>query len=114
MFDPKDLSQFSGTAQWYRHWATGILYTDGVQYIGANGCGWLVDLIALAQPRLSQHLFQVWKLTADKDQHADLIVEDGNDHVIDQQYIEFTSWPSGHGELQVWVSEGVMLLPSEY
>ncbi|MFM6209871.1 DUF6876 family protein, partial [Planktothrix sp.] len=27
-----DLSQFTGTETWYRHF-TGLLYTDGIQYL---------------------------------------------------------------------------------
>lgn len=29
---PSDLSQFTGTTQYYRHWTKRLLYTDGVQY----------------------------------------------------------------------------------
>lgn len=85
MFNPDDLTQFTGTAQYYRHWATGVRYTDGVQYIGANGCGWLVDLIALAQVQHAAHPFQEWTLIADKDSHGFIRCHDGNDNEIERR-----------------------------
>lgn len=44
--NPIDLSRFSGgTANYYRHWLSGV-YTDGMKFV-ADECGahWLMDLV---------------------------------------------------------------------
>jgi hypothetical protein len=46
-----DLTQFTGTEQWYRHSINRtVLYTDEAQYVAENGGAyWLLDEIALIQ-----------------------------------------------------------------
>ena len=46
----QDLSQFTGTENWYRHnLNTDILYTDGAKYVAETaGAYWLLDEIAVA------------------------------------------------------------------
>ena len=47
-----DLSQFTGTEQWYRHGINRkVLFTDGAKHVAdAGGAYWLLDEIALIQP----------------------------------------------------------------
>ena len=66
-----DLSQFTGSENWYRHSLNrDILYTEGAQYVAeAGGAYWLLDEIALAnryERRVKAEEFQVWTLTRDK------------------------------------------------
>lgn len=45
-----DLSPFTGTEHWYKHWLGGLLYTDGVKYVADQaGAYWLIDAIASYQ-----------------------------------------------------------------
>jgi hypothetical protein len=47
--DENTLAHFKGTEQHFRHWTSSIIYTDGIEYLNANGAGWLVDAIASHQ-----------------------------------------------------------------
>lgn len=113
-----ELSQFTGTDNWYKHpLAPGITYTDGVKYMAEKaGAYWLLDQIAIPQryeSKLKAHPFQVWKLRRDTDgPGAELIVEDGNDNVIQRQRIDCTDFPLL--EIDLWFTDNVILLPSEY
>ncbi len=46
--NPEDLSQFTGSTEFYRHaFNRAVIYTEGVQYLADNaGAHWLVDAIA--------------------------------------------------------------------
>jgi hypothetical protein len=48
-----DLSQFTGSEQWYRHGLVrDVLFTDGAKYVAdAGGAYWLIDKIAFARRR---------------------------------------------------------------
>ncbi len=77
-----DLSQFTGTEQWYRHGlARNVLYTEGAQHVAeSGGAYWLLDEIAFAQPirEVAAEAFQVWRLKVNPDHSATLACEDGN------------------------------------
>jgi hypothetical protein len=113
-----DLSQFTGTSQYYAH-PLGVVYTDGVQYMAEQGGGyWLIDLIAiwqfdpriLSDPMLQQ--IQFWTLTVNDDRSALLICERDSDDVAISQEIPFTDFPLK--TLRLYYQGGVILLPSEY
>jgi hypothetical protein len=68
-----ELSQFTGTSQYYQH-PLGVLYTDGMHYMAERGGAyWLIDVIALWQfhQRISQdpmlRQIQFWTLTVNDD-----------------------------------------------
>lgn len=109
-----DLAQFTGTENWYRHGLMpSIHYTDGVRHVAETANAyWLIDTIALSQPRMSAHPFQVWKLSVDKDRSARLRTTDGNNNLIRTKRLTFTDFPLS--EIILWVSDKVILLPSEY
>lgn len=114
---PATLQQFSGTEQWYRHsLARHILYTDGVQYMAEHGGAyWLIDEIALAQHRtsnLARKPFQVWRLTVHADHSAMLTCDDGNEQLLRRKTIAYTDFPLA--EITLYVTNQVILLPSEY
>ena len=117
MLQKSDLSHFTGTNQYYRHWTTRFFYTDGVQYV-ANEAGayWLLDAIASYQPKLLKdpmlEEFQCWKLTVNADQKATLICERDTNDVVVTQEIAYTDFPLD--EIKFYLVTGVLILPSEY
>lgn len=113
-----ELSQFTGTSQYYQH-PLGVLYTDGVHYMAERGGAyWLLDLIAIWQlhPRIAQdpmlQQIQFWTLTVNDDRSAQLICERDSDDIAVTQRIPFTDFPLKM--LRLYVQDGVILLPSEY
>jgi hypothetical protein len=111
----EDLHQFTGTENWYRHGLNrNMLYTDGARYVAENaGAYWLLDTIVFAQlePALRKESFQVWKLEV-SDSRAVLICEDGNDQVLRREELTFTDFPEPG--ITLWMTDNVILLPSEY
>jgi len=113
-----DLTQFTGTSQWYKH-HLGLLYTDGVRYLAEQGGAyWLLDAIAswqlqpvVQQDQLLQSI-QFWKLTVNEDCSARLICERDQGDVAITQDIPFTDFPLR--EVRLYCQQGVLLLPSEY
>ena len=112
----KNLSQFTGTENWYRSSINPrTLYTDGAKYL-AETCSayWLLDEIALAQfgkLPISKEEFQNWKLEV-KDGSGLLTAGDGNDKVVFEKKIPYTDFPFSNIEL--WYTGNVIFLPSEY
>ena len=107
------LRQFTGTEHWYRH--PQFLYTDGVQYLAEQaGAYWLINAILACQvlPRVKKEPFQVWKLTVNADHSAALTCTDGNYGAVYRQEIGFTDFPLK--EQQFYLTDAVLLLPSEY
>lgn len=127
--DKLDLSQFYGTTQFYQHpfW-TGIVYTDGIQYLAASGHAyWLIDMIAgsLMSPdykkaaakdtRLKTMIF--FKLKTHEEGGATLTANaDLDEPNWLEQKIEFTDFPIE--ELDIWAnwngSGFTLMLKTEY
>lgn len=108
------LQQFTGTETWHRcalnpH----CLYTDGVEYfVDQVGGYWILDILATEFFNLQRKAgFLVIKLTVEGSQ-ADLVVEDGDYHVLTTKHIEFTDCPEGVWEM--FFTDDVILLNSEY
>mgnify|MGYP006420921695 CR=1 FL=1 len=111
------MSQFTGTAQWYRHpLARDIVYTDGAKYVAEEGGAyWLLDEIALtqkAEPVLEATEFQVWTLIVASNNTAVLSCEDGNGNEVYSKKLEFTDFPLP--EIKFWFFNNTILLPSEW
>lgn len=109
------LEQFTGTENRYAHpLFKSFTYTDGVRYM-AQECNayWLIDAILSHQGnvRLGRGGFQVWILTKDGT-HWILYCEDGDNNRIIQQRIEFSDFPLQ--KMTIWLTDNVLLLPSEY
>lgn len=109
------LPQFTGTSEWFRHpLMRSILYTEGVKFLADNAeCHWLLDKIATLQmlDKIKVEEFQVWKMVVANDA-GKLTCEDGNGHEVYAEAIEFTDFPLP--EIQLWFTDNVILLPSEY
>jgi len=113
MLTKNELRQFTGTEHWYRH-LSGYLYTDGVQYVAQEGGAyWLIDKI-LFTTRAKNNLqeFGSWKLEVNEDKSATLICEDGNCHELFREKIEWTDFSLN--KIELWLENGVLILPSEH
>ncbi len=89
---PHNLAGFTGTMQYFKHWTKALVYTDGVQFIGANGGYWIIDLIASYQEKelLEKYPFQAWKISRTKEGGFIALGTDGNNNEIRKQEGEFT------------------------
>lgn len=118
MLTSDDLKQFTGTNCYYRHWLQRFVYTEGVQHVAEAGkAHWLLDAIASHQTRHllndpSLQEIQFWKLRVNSDQSAQLICERDTDNVALTQEIGFTDFPLE--SITFYLTQGVLLLPSEY
>jgi hypothetical protein len=110
------LSHFTGTEKYHRVLPK-LVITDGVEYLAntANSY-WLVTTIyshLVTKPIHSE--FVVARLTV-SDKTANLVLDDGDDQVISEQYIEYTDFPLD--EVKIYCSYQdrcwVLLLASEY
>lgn len=115
-----ELEQFTGTENYYRHWS-GLVYTDGVQYLAANaGAYWFLDLIASHQREVRRKLaalhdrdFQSWTLEAVGEGWR-VRCDNGNGAELAEQRLEYTDFPAALLPLTLWVIDGVVILKSEY
>ena len=109
------LAGFYGTEQHYKH-LFGMLYSDGIHYLAENGAGWLVDAIASYQKdqKLQTETFkymQFWNLKVTGTTAVLTCVEDSGLPPVITQEIEYTDFPF---DIDIWVENGVMILPSEH
>ena len=112
-----DLTQFTGTEQYYRHGINRkVLFTDGAKYVADTaGAYWLLDEIALIQPYnklVAAEKFQVWKLVVRPNRTATLTCDDGNDSIVYTKEIRYTDFPLD--EITFYFANNVIHLPSEY
>jgi hypothetical protein len=111
------LAQFTGTEHYYRLYPKVVL-TDGAKYLAETaGCYWLMDLYASYLARLDpdSDSFTCLKLIL-QGTSAQIVIENGNTHVLAKQLIEYTDFPLDQFMLYaVWSSEfWVVMLTSEY
>lgn len=127
MLTQSDLSQFTGTEHYFRHFG-GLLYTDGVKYLADKaGAFWLLDAIASYQSTIMRggnealKEYQFWTLEVNTDKSAVLYCQaDAGEPRTIEQAIEFTDFPLA--QIRLWGTrqdvEGkqyiVLMLPSEY
>ncbi|MDJ1485978.1 hypothetical protein QNI16_36190 [Cytophagaceae bacterium YF14B1] len=109
------LSEFTGSQCIYRHPLTKLFYTEGVQFLAEKfSCYWLLDRI-LIEARLNRNLnreeFQVWILSR-KEKGFVLSCTDGNGRDLFFQSIPYSDFAAG--KVTLWLTDGVLLLPSEY
>lgn len=113
----RNLRQFTGTTQYARLFAH-VLLTDGAVYLADNAqAWWLMDLYAsyLLHIDGDAESFTCLRMTV-ADNAAMAVIEDGNEHVIAKQLIEYTDFPLASITLYGCWSDDiwVVLLPSEY
>jgi len=108
----KQLSQFTGTENYYKGWA-GVQETEGVKYVSLNA-GWLVtdmESVLRYKKNVATQPFISVKVTA-KDNEAAVRYEDGNGKRIHTQKYEYAELPDG--EYKFYYADGVLMLASEY
>lgn len=104
------LRQFTGTEHYYR--TLFGRHTDGVQFLACEaGAFWLVDAIFSHRRR---EPFQVWRLAVDLEQKTCVLTmqEDTGQPELVRQEIPYTDFPMA--EIELWLIDGVLILPSEY
>jgi len=109
----QDLSQFTGTENYYSY-LMGLKLTDGVKYmVEKAGAYWLLDAIARAQMKHQSIPFQLWELIKDGKGGAILTMkEDSNQPELVRVKIRYTDFPLER--IKLYLIEKVLLLPSEY
>lgn len=114
-----NLHHFTGSETLYYHpLFRNYNYTDGVQYLGANGASWLItDIFSFQnQPKIrvyaKQETFQVWTLKINQDQTAKLICDDGNNNVLFIHDYNYSDFPLP--QIKLYLCNNVLMLPSEY
>ena len=114
--DPATLSQFTGTAQYWRV-ARQFVITDGVKYLAESAaCFWLIDAAISHLLEIGTHDWFVLVRTEVSGSSAVMIYEDGNGSEYARQEIAYTDLALSSVRLYaVWDSERwVIMLPSEY
>jgi hypothetical protein len=108
------LSQFYGTQE-YHHNGMTLLYTDGVKaLIEEAQCFWLIsDISIVVKMKFKGIPFQVWNITVNPS-HRGMVTmrEFSGAPVLYKHNYHFTDFPVGSFDL--WVIDGVIILPSEY
>lgn len=110
-----ELAHFTGSEQLWEHKTIGekLLLTDGCNYLREKAnCRWLFDLIFSHQRSLTGQNFQCWALKRIDGNEFVATCDDGNDNELIRQDIPFSDMVLD--EIQIWVIDGVCLLPSEY
>lgn len=113
--DLSELAQFNGTETWYRDRLSGILYTEGVQYISDKGAHWFISdtLINISMlPELSNQDFLHIQVKKTEETKAVYTIDDGNNNILYKQEIPFTDL--NVEKLRLFFSNNVLMLPSEY
>ncbi len=113
----KDLGYFHGSESYYRLMG-GVVATEGVHYIIANGYAWFAtDAVAVlkADPRLKEYLshddFVAIKLQLLPESQARMLMEDGNGHELYSQAYDYSD---AKVNLELFYTGGVLMLASEY
>lgn len=109
-----ELAEFCGTSQWYQHHLVkDMTYTDGVKYFAdRTGSFWLIDLVATEFfPLLTEQPLLVIKASSEVNS-CELTVTDGNDNQLADRKLSFSTMPTG--EWKFYLTDDVLLLPSEY
>ena len=109
----RELAGHSGTSQYWKGALT-LDYTDGVKNLHETAkCYWLIqDISIVSKMKFRNVPFQVWELRV-KDMVGELTMKgDSGKPVKYRQRYSYTDFPEGTFEL--WVIDGVMILPSEY
>jgi len=111
------LTHFTGTTRYIRDPFTGLIHTDGIEYLAERAeAQWLISDIGAvfhSHPNVREIAFQLWSLTVDEDNSAVLICqEDCKTPILYEQRYEYTDFPVGTWKM--YLINGVLMVPSEY
>jgi hypothetical protein len=115
-----ETAQFYGTSQYHFHpLYKSMKYTDGVQFLGANGFAWLIDEIGFNLHNLMANgqrgFYLVVLETKGNRAELNVCVDMDGEKMIDvltTKKINYTDAPQG--KLKLYWQNGVLFLPSEY
>ena len=87
-----NLEQFTGSQSMYKHHFGKLYYTEGCEYLCANGCAWLIDAIASYQGTKALKTedlkyFQLWELALSKMPHAERVCTPIKDRLDGSPYM---------------------------
>ena len=116
----QQLSQFSGTENYYRIMSN-VLMTDGAKFVADKGeAYWLItDIASHLSTFTEKENFIVANLTVTRTAtacSAILKLDDGNDNVLAEQFIEYTDFELDEIKLYACYADDlwVIMLPREY
>ncbi len=109
-----NMAQCTGTEAYHKLTFMNLNSTDGIAMVAKEaGAFWLVDAIASYQPKFRNIPFQVWKLSV-KDKRAVLTMQSiDNEKVLVTQNIGYTDFPSSPEPWKFYLTNNVLMLPSE-
>jgi|LSQX01.3.fsa_nt_gb hypothetical protein len=115
----KEFSGFTGTENYYKHWLSNFVFTDGIKAaVDKFSSYWLLDTIFCYQykSRIKEETFQIWTITSENSKAVVEMRPDTDKPAIVRQEIPLTTFPEG--KLKIYfIDDGnykVLLLPSEY
>jgi hypothetical protein len=115
-----ELNNFSGTERYYRITPDTVI-TDGAKFVAdKGGAYWLMTAIASYLPELTEkESFIVANLTVSRSESsctALLKLDDGNDNILAEQFIEYTDFELDVIKLYACYTGDmwVIMLPREY
>lgn len=116
MITQENLSQFTGTENYFRWWIPNFVLTDGAQYLAANGASWLIDAIASHIKSYRDQYMAIFTLKV-KGSTATLTCTGDEDTTLFTQKIPYTDFPLE--EIKLFVAPAdektrVVALMSEY
>ena len=111
------ISASTGTSHYYKIWDfdNAPVITDGVLGVMNIGeCVWFLDIIASYQleERIRNIVLQVWKLKVNLKECSAVVYLYDDDKFVLSQAIPYTSFILP--EMEMWLTDGVILMPSEY
>lgn len=123
----ENLSQFTGSQQLFFNPMFGAYkYTEGIQFLNANGAGWLVDMILsnlVYNSAVRKGDFVSITLTVkdpinprqkgSKWKEATVKFTDGDDTILYVEEIPMTDFPLV-GDFLFFATDGVLMIASEY
>jgi hypothetical protein len=109
------LAHFTGTEGYFFHpLFKGINYTDGVKYLGDNGCDWLKVMILShlkLTPAVRGQDFVCITMTK-TGRSAVVNFTDGDDKILFSEDVEYTDCTVD--EIKFFFTDNVLMLSSEY
>jgi len=110
-----DFADFTGTCYHHKHWLPGMVYTDGIRSMAEKyKAYWLLDVVFSywTHKKVRKEPFQIWTITAKDGEAVVKMQTDTDKPIMVKQDIPFTDFPEG--TLKMYLSDRVLLLPSEY
>ena len=111
-----ELRQFTGSTEFYRHFTSAIIYTEGVRFLATRArLYWLVDLIASLQTRALKDRalreFQLWELRVVNGKGVLVCSRDSEDEAF---RMRLNIVNSGLDYVRLYLENRTLLLPSEH